>query len=72
MHQQGLQYLDIQTVVFKADEKDGYPWTQAYGLCVTPYGDVLIALVPMVHLKPEEANNSYGTMDVQMAVQPRR
>jgi hypothetical protein len=54
--------------VFKADQQDGYPWTQPYGLCVTPYGDVLIGLAPMLHLARETANNSYGTMDVQMVV----
>ncbi|MCC6679898.1 MAG: hypothetical protein IT445_03250 [Phycisphaeraceae bacterium] len=55
-------------MVFRTDEKDGYPWTQPYGLCVTPYGDVLIALVPMLYLEPRQDNNSYGPMDVQLAV----
>lgn len=54
--------------VFKADLQDGYPWTQPYGLCVTPYGDVLIGLLPMLHLAREPGNNSFGTMDVQMVV----
>lgn len=54
--------------VFKTDATDGYPWTQPYGLCVTPYGNALIGLVPMLHLAREQANNSYGTMDVQMLV----
>lgn len=54
--------------VFKADLQDGYPWTQPYGLCVTPFGDVLIGLLPMLHLAREPGNNSYGTMDVEMVV----
>lgn len=54
--------------VFKADLRDGYPWAQPYGLCVTPYGDVLIGLVPMLHLAPGPNNNARGTMDVQMVV----
>ena len=54
--------------VFKSDKKDNHPWTQPYGICVTPYGDVLIGLVPMLYLVPEKGNNGYGPMDVQMAV----
>ena len=54
--------------VFKADLTDGYPWTQPYGMSVTPYGDVLIGLVPMLRLDPEAANNSLGTIEVQMVV----
>lgn len=54
--------------VFKSDARDGHPWTQPYGLCVTPYGDVLIGLVPMLRLVPREGNNSYGSMDIELLV----
>ena len=54
--------------VFKTDARDGYPWTQPYGICVTPYGDVLIGLLPMIRLVPKKGNNSYGPMDVEMVV----
>jgi len=55
-------------MVFKTDKKDGYPWTQAYGMSVTPYGDVLIGLVPMLHLVPKSGNNGVGPMDVELVV----
>jgi len=54
--------------VFKSDARDGHPWTQPYGLCVTPYGDVLIGLVPMLRLEPREGNNRHGPMDVELLV----
>jgi len=57
-----------KTPVFKTDAKDGYPWTQPYGLCVTAYGDQLIGLVPLLHLDKKKGNNSLGDMDVQLMV----
>jgi hypothetical protein len=54
--------------VFMTDAKDGHPWVQPYGLSATVYGDVLIGLVPMLHLDKTAGNNSLGDMDVQMLV----
>lgn len=54
--------------VFKSDARDGHPWTQPYGLCVTPYGDVLIGLVPMLRLVPRKNNNGHGPTDVELLV----
>jgi hypothetical protein len=54
--------------VFKSSVADGYPWSQPYGMSVTAYGDVLIGLVPMLHLARQAGNNSLGTMDVQLVV----
>ncbi len=55
-------------VVFTTDEQDGYPWTQPYGISVTPYGDVLIGILWLLHLDPNEGNNSVGGMDTQLVV----
>ena len=54
--------------VFKTDEKDDAPWTQPYGLAVTPYGDQLIGIVWMIHLDHEKHNNMRGTQDMQLLV----
>ncbi len=54
--------------VFKTDEKDGYPWTQPYGLAVTAYGDQLIGIVWMIHLDRENRNNMRGSQDMQLIV----
>ena len=37
-------------------------------VCVTAYGDVLIGLLPMLHLDKVERNNSIGDVDVQLLV----
>ncbi len=58
--------------VFTTDKEDGYPWTQPYGISVTPYGDVLIGILWLLHLDEVEGNNSLGTMDTQLVVEPRR
>ena len=62
-------------LVFAADERDGSPWTQPYGLTVFPYGDVLVGLMPMLVLDryrnpehPRYFNNSVGSMHNQMMV----
>lgn len=52
--------------ILRSDERDGFPWGQPHALCVTAYGDVLIGLLPMLHLIPAEDNNFMGTMDVQL------
>ena len=54
--------------IFRTDERDGFPWVQPHALCVTAYGDVLIGLLPIMHIIPEEGNNIMGTIDVQMMV----
>ena len=54
--------------VFKSDKKDNHPWTQPYGICVTPYGDVLIGLVPMLRLVPRKGNNGYGPIETELVV----
>jgi hypothetical protein len=63
----GVHWTSKQPV-FASDSRDGYPWTQPYGISVTPYGDVLIGLLPMLHLEPQDGNNGYGTTDVQLVV----
>ncbi|MBP90782.1 MAG: hypothetical protein CMJ64_29405 [Planctomycetaceae bacterium] len=54
--------------IFTTDEKDGYPWTQPYGLAVTPYGDQLIGILWLLHLDKIEGNNSLGDEDTQLVV----
>ncbi|MEX2306823.1 MAG: C45 family autoproteolytic acyltransferase/hydrolase [Pirellulales bacterium] len=54
--------------IFTTDEKDGYPWTQTYGLSVTPYGDQLIGILLVLHLDKVEGNNSLGDEDTQLVV----
>ncbi len=54
--------------VFTTDEEDGYPWTQPYGISVTPYGDVLIGILWLLHLDEAEGNNSEGHMYTQLIV----
>lgn len=53
-------------LVFQTDDVDGYPWTQPYGISVTPYGDQLMGLLWLIHLDKGEANNRHGDMDVQL------
>ena len=55
-------------LIFTTDDKDGYPWTQPYGLSVTPYGDQLIGIMLMLHLDKVEGNNSVGDEDTQLVV----
>ncbi len=54
--------------ILRSDALDRFPWGQPHALCVTPYGDVLIGLLPMLSLYPEDDNNALGPMDVQLAV----
>ena len=54
--------------IFMTDETDGYPWTQVYGMAVTPYGDQLIGLPWFIYLDHENGNSSRGDIDVQMMV----
>ena len=54
--------------VFTTDAEDGYPWTQPYGISVTPYGDVLVGILWLLHLDHVEGNNSLGHMDTQLVV----
>lgn len=65
------QDFDVWTpkqLTFTTDEKDGYPWTQPYGLAVTPYGDQLIGILSLLHLDRVEGNNSLGDEDTQLIV----
>ena len=52
--------------IFTTDLQDGYPWTQPYGLAVTPYGDQLIGLVWFLHLDHVLKNNKQGTLNIQL------
>ena len=54
--------------IIRSDARDGYPWGQPHALGVTAYGDVLIGLLPMMRIIPEEGNNIMGPVDVQLAV----
>lgn len=53
--------------ILRTDERDGFPWVQPHALCVTPYGDVLIGLLPIMHIIPADGNNLMGTVSVQLA-----
>lgn len=55
-------------LVFHTDKKDGFPWTQPYGLAVTAYGNQLIGIPWMLHLKEKDGNNSLGSQDMQLIV----
>lgn len=74
MRQVGISVSDdldrwtSKRMVFRTDREDGSPWTQPYGICVTPYGDVLIGLLPVLHLTPRADNNSDGLLDIQLVV----
>ncbi|NUM53898.1 MAG: hypothetical protein HUU46_09670 [Candidatus Hydrogenedentes bacterium] len=61
------QWSPKQTVLI-TDTDDGYPWVQPYGISVTPYGDVLIGLLWLLHLDQAPNNNSIGYQDVQLVV----
>ena len=54
--------------VFKTDTEDGYPWTQPYGLSVTPYGDQLIGILWLIRLDRVNDNNSLGDIEMQLVV----
>ena len=54
--------------VFATDDQDSYPWVQPYGLSVTPYGDVLVGILWLLHLDQVAGNNSRGSMDTQLVV----
>jgi hypothetical protein len=57
--------------VFKTDQKDGYPWTQPYGMAVTPYGDQLIGIVWLLRLDQKQGNNKHGDIDETQLVVSR-
>ncbi|MCC6697195.1 MAG: hypothetical protein IT365_16320 [Candidatus Hydrogenedentes bacterium] len=63
-----FEHWTPKETVFTTDTEDGYPWTQPYGISVTPYGDVLIGILWLLHLDHVEGNNSLGSMDTQLAV----
>ncbi len=54
--------------IFRADERDGYPWAQPHALCVTAYGDVLIGLLAMMTMAVETGNNFVCNHEVQLMV----
>ena len=58
----------LKRTVFTTDDEDGYPWAQPYGISVTPYGDVLIGILWMLHLDRIPNNNSVGDQDTQLVV----
>ncbi len=52
--------------IFTSDLHDGYPWTQPYGVAVSPYGDQLIGLIWFLHLDRVIGNNNQGAQNVQL------
>ncbi len=54
--------------ILRTDLRDNFPWGQPHALCVTPYGDILIGLLPILSLYPDDDNNSFGPWDVQLVV----
>jgi hypothetical protein len=65
---QDFENWTAKELIFATDEKDGYPWTQSYGLAVTPYGDQLVGILWLLHLDEFEGNNSLGDEDTQLVV----
>jgi hypothetical protein len=63
---QDFQTWSIKRSIFRTDEQDGFPWHQPHALCVTAYGDILIGLLPVMHIIPEAGNNMMGGLDVQL------
>ncbi|HQE83828.1 MAG TPA: hypothetical protein PLM14_12575 [Candidatus Hydrogenedentes bacterium] len=57
-----------KTTIFTTDAIDGYPWVQPYGVSVTPYGDVLVGILWMLHLDRVDGNNGVGEQDTQLIV----
>ena len=47
-------------------EAEGFPYVQVHGLNAHEYGDILIGLIPIVHLQ-EKGNNFLGKFDIQLA-----
>ena len=62
-----LHWTPKETIL-RADSRDGYPWTQPYGLSVTPYGDQLIGLLWFIHLDRIRDNNKIGYQTIQLVV----
>jgi len=65
---QDFEHWTQKKTVFTTDAADGYPWTQPYGISVTPYGDVLIGILWLIHLDRVPKNNGLGHMDTQLVV----
>ena len=63
-----FEHWTKKETVFTTDKEDGYPWSQPYGMAVTPYGDVLIGIVWFIHLDKIPNNNSLGDQDAQLVV----
>ena len=63
-----FEHWTPKETIFKTDQEDGYPWCQPYGMAVTPYGDVLIGIVWLLHLDHAPGNNSLGHQDAQLVV----
>ncbi|MEX2172537.1 MAG: C45 family autoproteolytic acyltransferase/hydrolase [Pirellulales bacterium] len=63
-----FEHWTPKELILTTDEKDGYPWTQPYGIAVTPYGDQLIGILSLLHLDRIEGNNSLGDEDTQLIV----
>ena len=65
---QDFEQWTPKQLIWTTDKDDGYPWSQPYGLAVTPYGDQLIGIVWFIHLDKIEGNNSVGGQDAQLLV----
>lgn len=65
---QDFEHWTPKRTIFTTDAEDGYPWTQPYGVAVTPYGDVLIGILWLLHLDHVPGNNSLGDQDTQLMV----
>ncbi|MBI2432144.1 MAG: hypothetical protein HYV26_04670 [Candidatus Hydrogenedentes bacterium] len=63
-----FEHWTPKETVLTTDAQDGYPWVQPYGISVTPYGDVLIGILWLLHLDQTPGNNSLGDMDTQLVV----
>ncbi len=61
-----FEHWTYKQTIFMTDKEDGSPWTQPYGMSVTPYGDQLIGLMFMLYLDPVEGNNMFGDMNIQI------
>jgi len=65
---QDFEHWSTKQTVLTTDAEDGYPWVQPYGISVTPYGDVLIGILWLLHLDHVPGNNALGDQDTQLVV----
>jgi hypothetical protein len=61
----GRHWMPKKTI-WMTDVPDGYPWAQPHGLAVLNCGDILIGLLPMMHIDPFYGNDKLADWDIQL------